>query len=56
MKSKKSSGKAKSGSGKRRVRDLPARGGKAAQAKGGARSDIGQKLQFQLNEANSIYN
>jgi len=25
-------------------------------ASGGARSDIGQKLQFMLNEANSIYN
>jgi hypothetical protein len=43
MKSKKSSGKAKSGSGKRGVKDLPARAGNAAQAKGGF-GRIGQKL------------
>jgi hypothetical protein len=35
------------------VRDLSPR--KAGQVKAG-RSDIGQKLQFQLNEANNIYN
>jgi hypothetical protein len=37
----------------RRTKDLQARGEQGV--KGGARSDIGQKLQFQLNEANNIY-
>jgi hypothetical protein len=37
------------------LKDLPASGGQAVKVKG-ERSDIGQKLQFQLNEANSIYN
>ena len=50
MKSKKSSGKAKSGSGKRQVKDLPARAGKAAQAKGGTRS---LKVQGQLTSVHS---
>jgi hypothetical protein len=48
MKSKKSSGKAKS-SGKRAMKDLPAR--KAKSVKGGrsVRSDSGQTLQIELN-------
>jgi hypothetical protein len=40
-------------SSQRTTKDLQARGEQGV--KGGARSDIGQKLQFQLNEANSIY-
>jgi hypothetical protein len=50
MKAKKSRGKTKT-AGKRAAKDLTARRGQGAR---GGRSDLGQKLQLALNEANNI--
>jgi hypothetical protein len=51
MKAKKSSGKIKSVAG-RAMKDLSARKDRGVQ---GGRSDLGQKLQLTLQEANNIY-
>ena len=53
MKTMKNGSRKARSSSTRAMKDLAARKGRSVT--GGARSDIGQKLQLQLNEANSIY-